>query len=231
MYPPYESSAALALEMRDASDADWVDESLVPFGAGSEGLLVGQIVPTGFAAYARLLHLPDRPEGTLPDQTRAPLVAILERHTTTGETCLFCLWDGFGVGVPLVLAKPGWRGRVQRLTMRRDARRRSRRARAAMDAIPRVRIHPSPAGDGAYREYVLFRGAVGAVTAFGHGLSPNLWWPEDRAWVAATEIDASSTYVGGSEGLVREILNSDGLESEPSDPQDLFESPPPPTSR
>ncbi|WP_139277699.1 hypothetical protein [Rhodococcus marinonascens] len=30
----------------------------------------------------------------------------------------------------------------------------------------------------------------------GHG--PNMWWPADRAWCVATDIDLMSTYVGAS---------------------------------
>ena len=36
--------------------------------------------------------------------------------------------------------------------------------------------------------------------------SPNLWWPDDQAWCVATEIDHQSTYVGGPEGLISELL-------------------------
>ena len=30
------------------------------------------------------------------------------------------------------------------------------------------------------------------------GHSPSIWWPEDRAWCVATDIDLFDTYVGGS---------------------------------
>jgi hypothetical protein len=45
--------------------------------------------------------------------------------------------------------------------------------------------------------------------------SPNLWWPDDRSWFVATEIDHAWTYVGGSEALIDSILNADGLEALP----------------
>ena len=37
---------------------------------------------------------------------------------------------------------------------------------------------------------------------------PNLWWPEDRAWCCATDIDHVSSYVGGSRAFIGEILAS-----------------------
>jgi len=43
--------------------------------------------------------------------------------------------------------------------------------------------------------------------------SPNLFWPSDRAWCVATEIDLDSTYVGGSRALVEAILADGRLES------------------
>jgi hypothetical protein len=41
---------------------------------------------------------------------------------------------------------------------------------------------------------------------------PNLIWPEDRAWFVASEVDFDSTLVGGSRGLVDELLAEPGLE-------------------
>lgn len=41
---------------------------------------------------------------------------------------------------------------------------------------------------------------------------PNLWWPEDRAWFCATDIDDVCTYVGGSRACIATILDS-GLEA------------------
>jgi hypothetical protein len=43
--------------------------------------------------------------------------------------------------------------------------------------------------------------------------SPNLWWPDDRAWCVATEIDLMSTYVGGSHRCVRAVLDRPELEA------------------
>jgi hypothetical protein len=46
--------------------------------------------------------------------------------------------------------------------------------------------------------------------------SPNLWWPEDRAWFVATEIDYAWTYIGGSTELIDELLADDRLEVLPA---------------
>ena len=50
------------------------------------------------------------------------------------------------------------------------------------------------------------------------GHSPNLWWPDDRAWCVATEIDLAWTYVGGSAALIDDVLASAALEAQPVSP-------------
>ncbi len=40
----------------DVAATSWIDEGLLPFRRQSEGVLVGEIVPSGFEAYARVFH-------------------------------------------------------------------------------------------------------------------------------------------------------------------------------
>ena len=50
--------------------------------------------------------------------------------------------------------------------------------------------------------------------------SANLSWPNDRAWLIATEIDFVSTYIGASRSCIEAILgcaNIEAAEVEPSD--------------
>lgn len=67
------------------------------------------------------------------------------------------------------------------------------------------------------RRYFLFTGSVAAASRsltddIGHR-SANLWWPGDRAWCVATEVDLNSTYVGGSGACVAELVATPGLEA------------------
>jgi len=55
MDPSIEVPAGLTLQ-RDVAPAEWVDEKLLPGRGLSEGVRVAEIVPTGFEAYARILH-------------------------------------------------------------------------------------------------------------------------------------------------------------------------------
>ncbi len=67
---------------------------------------------------------------------------------------------------------------------------------------------------------LLFDGPVDAVATIGpptlnvearaaqpvHRLSPQWWWPDDRAWFLATEIDDPWSYVAGPPSLLDAIV-------------------------
>lgn len=75
-----------------------------------------------------------------------------------------------------------------------------------------------------HRNYLLYSADLARVVdaVFGPGdESPNLWWPDDRAWFVATEIDYAWTYVGGTRELIGEILASLWLEALPARLTDL----------
>lgn len=44
-------------------------------------------------------------------------------------------------------------------------------------------------------------------------LSPSYWWNESESWFIATQTDATSTYLGGSVALIREVCTSADLEA------------------
>jgi hypothetical protein len=81
----------------------------------------------------------------------------------------------------------------------------------------------SPAGGLAFalpnREFWLLRGPVDLAAANlaeePSEQSANLWWPDDRAWFVATDIDLMTTYVGGSATCVADLLGTDGIEAAP----------------
>jgi hypothetical protein len=67
------------------------------------------------------------------------------------------------------------------------------------------------------RPMVLLRGPLSAMhTAFstlGWPESASLWWPDDRSWCVATDIDLMSTYVGGSAECIDAVLADQRLEA------------------
>jgi len=67
-----------------------------------------------------------------------------------------------------------------------------------------------------HRAYFLFLGPIDAVTSLSFGTfqqTPNLWWPEDRAWCVATDIDLSETYLAATEGCAKRVVADPGLEA------------------
>lgn len=69
------------------------------------------------------------------------------------------------------------------------------------------------------REYHLLEGPVEAAadSVLDRTQSPNLWWPDDRAWCVTTEIDLNTTYVGCNAACRDEILALPEFEALPID--------------
>jgi hypothetical protein len=80
------------------------------------------------------------------------------------------------------------------------------------------------------RRYELHRGRIDAEVDTGERnplqAPPSFWWPDDRAWFVTTDIDSVSTYVGGSDALIRVLLSDDALEVLPVDLDDPFDGAP-----
>ena len=140
--------------------------------------------------------------GTLPRTYAAILSDLLARHTATPDQVWFCVWEGWGglrfhpVGRAQLTSKPLRRPRP-RVQLPKQA--------------PRVKL-PN-------RAYYLLSGPIGAVNESmvepPFWVSANIWWPDDRKWCVATEIDFAWTYVGGSEALL-ETLIQHSLEGVPT---------------
>ena len=72
-----------------------------------------------------------------------------------------------------------------------------------------------------HRNYLFYRGPIETALVSPPGLehwdqSPNLWWPDDRAWCVATEVDYAWTYLGGTNALIDRLLTDVRLEILPA---------------
>ncbi|WP_019630801.1 hypothetical protein [Actinomadura atramentaria] len=241
----------------DSDPAEWLVNGL----AHAEHT-VRSLLPAGYAAYARILHPAESPDGEpvrwadvarwsarvlhplarfdalahpVPATETGPppfddppwpgsltaddlgaLLPVLAAHTDTAGDCWFCVWDGWGW-----LASP-----ETQTTLR--AGRGTRADDAATVTPPGVRLPPNaPRVHLPARGYLLFHGPLRAAADLGDRgedyffpQSPNLFWPDDRAWCVATDVDLTSTYVAGSRELVGAILATDTLEALPARPDD-----------
>jgi hypothetical protein len=236
-------------------NADWIGARLHPFNAYD----VGAVIPTGFAAYAKVLHpastwrdhtdvrwaevaastgkvihplvqfhaiatpvagreLEDRtwsgePRiGTLSDRQAHAMARLVEKHTSTPDACWFCLWDGYGYFAPggMIEARAyftkGSKPRLSRLPF-------SVQKKPKKLSVTAKKVTPNNA-----RSYLLFTGSVRDAVGWEDG--PNIWWPHDRAWCVASEIDLPYSYVGGSKELIEEVLADSELEALPAQLED-----------
>ena len=218
----------------DVSEGRWVEKRISDSGMST----VSSLLPNGFPAYARVFHpaylnddeeqpvrwstvaswtgrtvhpqmqfqrvagLPEGPHinepdppwgshptvGSIPEAECRTLVETLRGFTATPDSCYFCLWEGWG-SIDTRLYKAGSRVRAP------------------------------------HRDHLLFHGPIDAIMAFFAtdwprrsvwSNSPNIWWPKDRSWCVATDIDLCHTYIGGSRECIEAILSHLDLEALPT---------------
>jgi hypothetical protein len=156
--------------------------------------------------------------GNLSPDLLSTLCKILAQHTSTKDSCFFCLWDGHG----WLPDKPSRSELI--FTSSTDT----------WEDLPSTPIPPAPVPppfpaelanqsklDLPLRRYYLFEGALDAASQFGWTLSndcfvpqsPNLFWPQDHAWCVASEIDLYCTLIAGSESLAEVLLADPGFEA------------------
>ncbi len=73
------------------------------------------------------------------------------------------------------------------------------------------------------RDYIVFQGAIDTAkhSAFKWRFQAmNLWWPADRRWFLATDIDLESTYIGIDDNGMEALMNHASLETVATDPND-----------
>ena len=170
--------------------------------------IVGSSDPLNFMGSLCAEWEPER--GNLDQASLAALCDLLAAHTANPEDCCFCMWEGWGeLHHEKRIGKHAWQT-VAGV---------SQQVQDALDR-PRLRL-PG-------RDYLLLAGSLrGALrleswigSSWRRPRSPNLFWPEDRAWCVASEIDFDSTLVGGAAGLVQAIVESAELEAWAVEPDD-----------
>lgn len=214
--------------------ASWIVERLHPFSSD-----VGGIIPEGFEAYARIFHPPRRrsSDGTLVPvlwrdiaaANNRSIAAEMQRLGKDGEPTRYALsgellWDQDpGVGcIPIDI--------TVRLvnTLRLHTRTPLSCWFAVWEGWGDLRVRDEGGARFAiqrWRNYVLLHGpiedALETLSEFDRSyLSPNIWWPDDRAWCVATEVDYSWTYVAGPTSCIEQLLRDSFLEAVSTSPTD-----------
>ena len=197
----------------DVDAADWIVERLLPFGSEA----VGQFLPDVFGAYARVLH---------------PWRAGLRKVRWSDLT----LEAGVALGPATQREElEGWAGR-HGAQQPHTGTLEPEELEALVDVLAPFTATPESCWFGVWEGYAgtvppgprveipcrslgLYAGpieAAGALMEFPTHQTPNLWWPNDRSWCVASEIDFCSTYIGGSPALVERLLRDERLEAIPA---------------
>jgi hypothetical protein len=155
-------------------------------------------------------------DGSLYVPDAEVLAGILRDWTATPEDCWFCVWDGYGwesASSFFFAAASAETGQPPETV-----------APPKRDPVPRS-VREAPRVQLPHRGYLLYQGPVEAALILPgldgtFGQSPNVWWPADRAWYVASEIDLPWTYIGGPRGLIDAILTDVRMEALPAAPDD-----------
>lgn len=144
------------------------------------------------------------PPGNLAPNLLKALCTILKEHTGTAHSCWFCVWAGHGCLNDKRLAWTFYEISSD-VPQKHAARKPSPPSPPGLLQAARVHLP--------HRDYLLLNGPIDAVSEPGWMLgdrwmqqSPNLFWPQDRSWCVASEIDLFCTLVAGSEALAEAIL-------------------------
>lgn len=211
---------------KSAAEAGWLAERMERSWSRGDGAnYAAAIIPSGFAAYARIFHPAGAPGGG-HELSWAEVARRYGREPHSEMQWQAITRPAVAKGEPPVLHEPatGTLPEGQARALVKILRRHTRTPNNCWFAIwegwaglgsekqwaGAARLHLPD------RAYLLLRGPVeAAATSFVpfHHQSPNLWWPQDRAWCVATEIDMMWTYVGGSNACIAEILASPRLEA------------------
>jgi hypothetical protein len=214
----------------DAAPAAWVVQGLRGFG---ESVL--SVVPEGFEAYARIFHPAGNGDPEVPVRWRDVAAAngrtahrAMQWPSITGS---FRFYNG--AGQPGVWDRQPEEGALPQALVPVLIPVLSRHTAtpglcwfAVWDGWGALEpgVAEAAAFEIPHRRLFLL---TGPITALGRSLetppwwrSPSLWWPDDRAWCVATEIDFETTYVGGTRACIAELTGHPDLEAVAVDPAD-----------
>lgn len=149
--------------------------------------------------------------GSLVAPVLGVLASVLALHTTTPDSGVAAVWEGYG-----------------RLI---DSGREPKEPGTGV--LPKqIATGPRLSLDGGAWKYFLFGAGASdfvdgswASRAPWNGThfeqSPTYLWPDDRAWTLHTNVDMDSSIIGGSQELIDQLLQTPGIEALPL-PADRF---------
>jgi hypothetical protein len=208
---------------RDVGPGHWIADSVRPSLSD-----VGSLVPPTFPSYARVLHPAVRYAGD--DDVEVPWSAVAAHNGTVAHPLMQWIaltgsWDYLTEdSQPPVWDRAPDEGHLPAETARRLAAVLSRHTATPDDCFFGIWSGSgvvdveadTPTLALPHRAFWLVRGAMDLAAANladePQEQSAHLWWPADRAWCVATDIDLMSTYVGGSVDCIGDLLAAEEVE-------------------
>ena len=204
--------------------ADWLVGSLFPF----QNYVAGSIIPPTYEAYARILHSAQSASRHVSWAEIAEWAGRIYHRTMQFEAIATPI-EGDGPS-----PKP-WDGQVPyHMPMQQ--------AKALANLLNSFTATPEkvwylvwegygdvpqtsrPRVQRPQRNYLLYCGAINDIGEGGisehHRQPPEYWFPKDKSWCVATDVDLFGTYVGGSRDCIDALLNSPDLETVPAELND-----------
>jgi hypothetical protein len=163
-------------------------------------------IPAGGSAIEEAQWIEEPRVGSLDPDDVIALADCLGHFTGTSQRCFFAIWEGYGQFSP---------GACIAMFSASEVTPNVARPRLL---IPPAAVLTAQRLVGVGRKYLLYSGPLSAIASFHANLwdSPNLWWPEDRNWCVATDIDLNSTYLGGSEDCIEALCSDSRFEVLPT---------------
>lgn len=214
----------------DVSAADWITAAVRNFDH-----TVGSLVPPVFEAYARVLHPATRRDGAGGEEeqevevTWAQVAAANGRQAHAGMewVAITGSWDyhhghtqsGVWDVEPVEGSLPAAQGEALVAVLARFTATAEECFFAVWEGFGALTLAPvakTVAMPG--REMLLLAGPLAqagrvSMESAPFEQSPSLWWPADRAWCVASDVDLMSTYVGGSRACIEAVLGAPGVEA------------------
>jgi len=186
--------------------AEWIAGSC----SGPPGT-VGSLVPTVYASYLEVAPPPTDLEDWWASYRElfGVIAAVGAGWTRTPDRAWYAVWEGhgFGAGALGFHAEPGVeRDPEAEAAIRVEDDERNAATRAALGELPHFAVP--------HRTYYLLGGHVSAATALtwagepDRWFRPDLWWPDDRRWFVATDVDFWCVYVGGEAAFTADVARA-----------------------
>jgi hypothetical protein len=208
--------------LADTSPANWINPLLHPPFVDT-----GSIVPVGFESYCRIFHPIRSRELGSGMITWAELATRNDRHVHP-EMQFHAISTPRGTPSPQTYERgigPEWGSlpleeRFELIRQLGPATQTRERCWFLMwEGFGDVSFGSAARVEIGQRDYAMYAGPIEAAAISLNDRvpsnSPNMWWPEDRAWIVVTDIDFAWTYVGGHEDIIGRLVSSQTLEAFP----------------